>query len=704
MNASTMAAFFFKTILKRLSCSRCVLVHSDTVSQSVLEPSLVCEKRIHLDKVRMRNAIPAIILLVSSLAITGFADESYVEPGTLRLSNIVTLENVLHRTQPNWTVTNNDLDKTYSRNNNSNPPWSSEWGESLLTEAATRVTPDIFGRVLFEAQGDYADRYWRPNNIEHEIDNADRHIFVRQAEARIDRDEWYAHAYEGVAHGNWADKGDLFGLYPESVPNDDYLGRSGYFGMTPQTYNQDMFFNISKRRAPRGFEAGAQADGIDATVAYGNELRWGYDTGGYGRAAMPLGPSKMTFVYKNEDVPYGSEPNERDRAYSLSLFTPSITGNSIDFGVLYRPFRVGQTYLVDREVDGGQGLLGSSHQIGTKTSKTSEAFAEKVQGILHTLIAEHDVAWNAGLTHADVLAGNKQELDLGFNAELTSMFRASVQYMYRKPIEGPIPFLYEGTPDNIGSVAASPRGPDDPFRVDWDNRQATFLTTTFVIDPTPATSLMVYKPDTFQFWNVNPREDSKIAAAVQYRVRDYPTTTDRLSYIDANGNYTSDPPAHSGAWATSHPIQDFRLLFVGHPKSWSWSFGIAGGQDLAYQGLAYSNDSSVNKPITEYYSLEARIDWAALTVWGNYGTGVWGPEAYQQDFGESFDRLYGLGASYKITTNTTIDVSYLAARQDDNMFVAPDLGSYNEIRTLFSHRFGFIFQFSDAAQAGYRAR
>jgi hypothetical protein len=93
-----------------------------------------------------------------------------------------------------------------------------------------------------------------------------------------------------------------------------------------------------------------------------------------------------------------------------------------------------------------------------------------------------------------------------------------------------------------------------------------------------------------------------------------------------------------------------------------------------------------------------------VEVWTHYGYGLWGPEVYQREFGESFDRLWGLGASYHFNVNTTWDVSYLSARQSDDLFVAPDLGSYDEIRTMFSHRFGFQFQFQDAARAGYRAR
>jgi hypothetical protein len=132
--------------------------------------------------------------------------------------------------------------------------------------------------------------------------------------------------------------------------------------------------------------------------------------------------------------------------------------------------------------------------------------------------------------------------------------------------------------------------------------------------------------------------------------------------------------------------------------------GFAGGQALAYQSLAYTTDTDVNKPITDYYSIEGRVELWPFVLWGHYGTGVWGPEGYQAGFGEVFDRLFGGGLSYKITVNTNIDVSYLAARQDDTLFVAPDLGSYDEIRMLFSHRFGFLFQFDESVRSGYRAR
>ena len=641
---------------------------------------------------------------------TGFAfvsaDDSYVEPGTLRLSHEVVLENVMHRVYPGWRVENGPLEKTYSKTGSNNTPWRSEWGQSLLTEAATRITPDMFGRVLFEAQGDYADRFWTPNNIEHHIDNKDRHVFLRQAEARIDKDEWFVHGFKGVGHGDWAAQGDFFGLYPSAYPDADYLRESGYFGIYPENFKQDLFLNHSKEHAPRGFEGGLHLMGLDFGAAYGNELAWGYDRGGYGRVSAPIGTSKLTFVYKDEDVPYSLPPDtdERNRAYALSWRAPFEQGHLFEAGVKYQPFRLNRAYQSVSDADGGGGLQGSSFNFSNKTTGKSDALAERVRYEHHAAMLDRVVVLSADVTHAGVLAGNKDELELRIGSDLAPSLRGSVQYTYRRPLEGPVPFLFEGTPQNMGAVVANPRGPDAPFTVNWDNREAVFLTTTLVMDPTPGTSLFVYKPDTLQLWNVNKREDAPVSVALQHRMSDYRTATDRLHYYDENGNIVFEPAAHSGAWATNHPLNEFRVLLVGRPKKIGWEFGFAGGESPALSSLAYSNDTRVNKPITHYYSFEGKLDTWPFVIWGHYGSGVWGPELYNRLFGASFDRLWGVGLSYKITVNTTVDISYLAARQDDNMFVAPSLGAYDEIRTLFSHRFGFLFQFEDASRPGYKAR
>lgn len=654
----------------------------------------------------MRSRTRGIFLtsLLLSIPLLGFGESAYLEPGALRLSHELSLEGVFHQLQPGWSVQDDGTNKIYSHSGNETKPWESEWGARLLTDASIRVTPDIFARVLIDAQGDYADRFWRPNNIENYSDQKD-HVFIfRQAEANVDKENYFLHAFSGIGHGGWQDKGDFFELYPTSRPDDDYMGLSSVYGIYPERWKQDAFLNISKRHVPRGFGAGANMKGYDAEVAYGEELQLGYSNSGYGRFSAPIKNTTLTFVYKDEDVPYSFDDKERNRAYALSWDVPSEEGHRFDVGVMYNPFRVGKTYVTAHDASStGGGIQGSNVAIGQETSGKSDAFAERLRVERHVPWLERVWVGTLDLTHAEVLAGNKNQLDFQLGTDVISTLHATVKYTYRTPLEGPVPFLFEGTPDNVGNVVASPRGPESPFTVNWQNREAVFLVTTLTFDPTPGSPMFQYDPTALSMWNLNPNETSPYTVSFQHRMADYKTSTDRQYYYNSEGNIVWEPAGHSGAWASEHPLQEFRLLGQGRSRNYGWSLGLAGGQSPALSGLAYSLDPSKNKPLSEYYSVEGKLERGPLSVWGHYGTGLWGPEPFQYFFGESFDRVWGLGAGYKLTLNTTIDVSYLSVRQDDSLFVAPDLGSYNEIRMLFSHRFGFLFQFQGAARPGYRA-
>ena len=106
-------------------------------------------------------------------------ENAYVEPGSLRLSHELSLEGLLHRTLGGYRVTNEGINKTYAKTGNGTGPARAEFGQSFLTEAAARFSPGLFARVLFELQGDYADRFWRPVNENHRIDLQGRHAPVR---------------------------------------------------------------------------------------------------------------------------------------------------------------------------------------------------------------------------------------------------------------------------------------------------------------------------------------------------------------------------------------------------------------------------------------------------------------------------------------------------------------------------------------------
>jgi hypothetical protein len=571
---------------------------------------------------------------------------------------------------------------------------------------ATRITPDIFGRVLFEAQGEYADRFWRPVNVESDEKQNDHPVFLRQAEANVDKDRWYLHAFSGVGHSNWQAHGDFFGLYPESFPDDDYLGSSSLFGLYPVNWRQDFYLNISGRHVPRGAELGGNAEGIDAAAAYGDELSWGYRKSGYGRATFPIRDTKLSFVYKDENVPYDViDPDARDRAYALSWAIPSDEGHRLDFGVKYEPFRVDETYQVARAVPAGEGAGGSSTALEERRTNKKDAFAERIRLERHQTVGNRVFVGVADLQHAGVIAGNKDELGLDLGTDVTPLIRGTLQYTYRRPVEGAVPLLYEGRPDNIGAIVASPRGPESPFTVDWNNREAVFVVATLAFDPTPGTNMFLYDPTKLASWNVNPKENAEVAFAVQYRASDYKGTTDRQWYFDQNGDVQWEPAAHTGAWASDGFLHEFRVLSFGKSGATSWTLGIGGGQALAFSGLAYSTSTASNKPITDYYSIEGRLEHTPIAVWAHYGSGMWGPERNTHPFfGFAFDKIFGGGITYNLTTNTSIDLNYLGVREHDNMFIAPDLGSYDEIRTVFSHRFGFLFQFQESARPGYQAR
>jgi len=641
--------------------------------------------------------IPVVCLLAQLPLQARAAVPTDLGPGILRFANELGLESVVHKLAPGWTSQDSDTNKEYSHSGNKENAWETNWGQYFKTDIAARFNPDITARMFVEAQGNYADRYWRPININNYKDNKDSHVILREAEARIDRPTWFLHGFSGVAHTDWQEIGDMFGLYPDSFPENDWLGSSGFFGVYPSRFNQNTYLNMSHRNIPQGFEGGGHTDMFDASVAYGQELQWGYGKSGYGRLRAKLGPTKLTFTVKNEDVPYEILGRDtRKEAYALAWAIPFEAGHKIETGLLYSPYLAGTPYLVEDEVSVGSGLLGTSHSITQKTSSKQDGLGERLLVEVRPVIGNKLWIGAVDLTNLGILAGNKQQIDLSVGTDLSSSFRFDTQYTYRRPLEGPLPFLYEGTSDNIGAVASSPRGPESPFHVDWTNREAVFWTTTFWFDPSPGSQMFKNDPRRLEGWNVNKEEPSPFTMSVQYRMKDYRTTTDRQYYYNEKGEIVWEAPGSNGAWATRHPLSEGKILGTGRMDLWRWVLGFSGGQALAGSGTAYTLDTSQSKPISDYYAVEGRVERWPFAVWGHYGTGIWGPESnIHPFFGSVFDRLWGWGLSYSITVHTNLDVTYLSARSDATMYTAPDLGSYDEIRMVFSHRFGFELQFQE---------
>nr|MCU0407145.1 hypothetical protein [Ignavibacteriaceae bacterium] len=98
-------------------------------------------------------------------------------------------------------------------------------------------------------------------------------------------------------------------------------------------------------------------------------------------------------------------------------------------------------------------------------------------------------------------------------------FQISPNFLWQKPIEGPIPgdVPPPGRPRNILS---------DPFAV-LGNRESTAGELLITYDPTPAT--WMYS------WDNDEREDAKLAFSAGYIFRHHPTTRDASIGILADG-------------------------------------------------------------------------------------------------------------------------------------------------------------------------
>src|ERR1044071_8121642 len=160
---------------------------------------------------RARGAcLLGITILFSFLTSNPFilhAEEApYLEPGSLRLSNTLNLEGVFHTVPKGEDVMDagfHGIKKFFPEDSTKNIPWKADWGENLLTEVAARPWKEMSARVLFEAQEDYADRYWRPININHLKDQKNDHLILHQAEGKVDQENWYLHGFSGVGRNGW---------------------------------------------------------------------------------------------------------------------------------------------------------------------------------------------------------------------------------------------------------------------------------------------------------------------------------------------------------------------------------------------------------------------------------------------------------------------------------------------------------------------
>ena len=392
-------------------------------------------------------------------------------------------------------------------------------------------------------------------------------------------------------------------------------------------------------------------------------------------------------MYRNENIPFGFESTDERRwtlSYNASYpFSDRIEGHA---GLLYQPFRLDRVY---QDVNG-------NNQISQDTSKTSDAFGFTAR------VEDHPSQWvdlaGLGYTYLGPVAGDKQQVDLDASRTVLTDWNLSGAYIYRQPVIGPVPLIYEGTSSDPGALLAEPRGPDDPFRVDWDNREAHILSLTLVYNPSPGTPFFKYQRNVLEDWNLNPDVTSPWTGVLQYRLTYYPTDTDRLYYYDEEHNLIFDPTYHTGALATTYPFSSATGMLRWTHDHWHVTGDLSGGEALAGAAIAYTPATNFYKPSTVYMAGGLTVDNGVVKAFFRYSQDVWAPYDYATQLGWTYHKIYQAGLSYIFLKNAEVGFRYTGTRMTDE-FIGSDIAAFNEYTFFLSYHFSLEHDFSSKFQA-----
>ena len=580
--------------------------------------------------------------------------------------------------QKGMAVGGDGLSKTYAYTHGSDARSASntDFGESMLLTASLRPHAAFYADGQFSVLGNYADRLWRPINDLHRQETSDERIRFRRGEIFFQSGPARVRLLQGKPYAEWTDRGDLFGFLPAQ-------------------YELDRYLNFAGHAVPRAVEGGLKTPVGEFTVLAGPEVVWGYGPSVYARYNATRNAVRYALVYKNETISFG-DIDEKRRALEAVLATDEGGAFPMTFGLLYQPFRLDRPFVRAEKALGGQGSFGSGFRLSDDRTSGSDAWGAAFQ--IACRPAPFFERAEAGYSYRGAVAGNKQETFAALSKRFTPQLSSRLRYVYRQPIFGPVPLVQTGTESSPGALLANPRGPDDPFAVDWDSRKAHLFTWTWTQDPTPTTWLFRYSPDIFETYNINEQENARLAFGFQYSLAHYPTSTDRTYYHDKEGNVVWEGAFHSGAWPTRAPLHSAAFMVHSRTARFRNLLVVHGGESLATSGLAYTALTDRNKGLTPFFRVEDELSAPPYRFSLLFSIDDWGPEEFQRRFGETFDRLFRAGAERVFAGHIKLGLFYTRAREEDNRFLAPSLGGFDEWALSFSYRFGALFQFAGSGE------
>ncbi|MCA9622067.1 MAG: hypothetical protein KC731_23750 [Myxococcales bacterium] len=522
--------------------------------------------------------------------------------------------------------------------------------ESFFVEAEVQPVRRVTGKVAFNVVGGV------PNNPMQEIfyeargrrgglsDDAGQDIDLSGLErvavyrASFDWDEsWFKlHGYYRTGHYHWIDEGDFFNIYGEA--------------------NYGPWLDVYNGQAPFGavFEGKKALEGLK--IAAGPQLTWGANPAVIVKYTRdPTDWFRFTVMHQEEIAQQETTntsaviPQPLSRKSALSVRFKSDRYELKVGGIASGSNRIGQEFIAARE---GTGVTyaNSGYQfiadeirpvdtLGAKARVQADWTPVKVyaQGGYKGLVA--DSGWDQMPNYAkwslrESGRGNQYHA-LGGAIFMLSDFQIAPNFLFQKPLEGPLPLVpdFYAPGSNTFYPGVRPRDiRSSPFVVD-ENRETYGFEMILAYDPTPATWLWQ--------WDNLRAEDAPATASLGFVYRIQPTARDSRIGFTADGNplvFGTSPPAQNVWMVNAQSLLNLparvRLLakaYVGQQQ------GNAGGTEVLDR-LILRGGGGVN------------MIWDQLQVLTELQFNDWGPYDYHRDFNITFPMQMYADVSYGVKT------------------------------------------------------
>jgi hypothetical protein len=405
-----------------------------------------------------------------------------------------------------------------------------------------------------------------------------------------------------TGHYHWGYEGDFFALYQEA--------------------NYGPVMDIYNGIAPLGFEMEGKKELKNFKLAFGPQLWWGANPALLLKYSKEISKFKVSAIFHEDlqqlDLTESSFAIPMPKTRRASLHVQRKIGKlGVDLGGLW----------------GGQPLVDRDIQVVREVDGVLQAFDDKVKmsdtwgGKMKLTYAGGKINWYAqsaamglvaggsadntmtftGWRLKDSGSGNQVNFLSGFTYGLGN-FQIAPNFLWQKPIEGPIPVGLEG--------AARPRNIlDDPFVV-RSNRETVGGEMLFTYDPTPGT--WMYD------WDSDRSEDAHLAISAGVVYRHLPTIQDAAIGILPDGRSVF-------AFEGSAPAQDLWEVHTRIVSKPSKKFGLIAN---IYAGDAQANGS--DQRLITRYGMDLRMIAKTFKVMSFIRFNDWGPYDYHRDFNLTF--------------------------------------------------------------------